>query len=121
MYEQLLQDYADAWGSGDVDRVMAFFDADLEYKDIATGKNSNFTEMATMLTGFYQTNNNVRFDVLFSCIEDKCISWEWRMTGTKTIGESYDRLGMSVMEMNNNKIVRNRDYWSTLPQPAKSA
>lgn len=117
IHQQLLDDYVAAWNSGDADQLISFFADDLVYTDIAMGKTFSHQTMSEFLPQFYANNENVYFEVIFASANDDSISWEWRMTGNKKDGTQYDRLGMSITEIIDGKVAKNRDYWSSLPTP----
>lgn len=58
---------------------------------------------------------SLRFEKVTACENETAVCWEWRMTGERKSGETVDTPGMSITEIADGKIVRNRDYWSTLP------
>ena len=119
MYNQILSDYLAAWNSRDVDNLMPLFSQDIVYEDVALGKVMTREDLAGFIETTFKNSPDIQFKLVSVCGSESCISWEWRMIRTGKSGELSDTPGMSMTEINNGKIVRNRDYWSTLPAPSR--
>lgn len=122
---RFLEAYFAAWSSGDVERILAFFTDDVVYEDVPNVDNGWATpsrgkeEMRDALVGMYAAMPDMAFeDGPFSTGEDRIVV-EWTMTGTHTgdwpglpaTGRSIEVRGVSVMELEDGKIARNRDYY----------
>ena len=119
MTERLLKDYLGSWNSGDIAGVVSFFADDLIYEDVALEKKFDRSSIEQFLRETFENFSSLRFDLVTYCGGKDSISWEWRMVGTRKDGSSVDVPGMSMTEVKDGKIARNRDYWSTLPAPKR--
>jgi len=118
MSVSLLDGYIAAWNGDDADAVMSYFTPNTIYQDVAAGRKMNASETRTFISDFFNNNVSSTFEKLSECISQEAISWEWRMIVTRDNGQILDRFGISVMEMDGDKIIGNRDYWSQLILPS---
>jgi len=117
MKSEILDQYIAAWNSGNIETLMPFFSQEVLYQDLALEKSMNYKELEDFVKSSFSKNKELRFEKISSCVTEKCIAWEWRMIRVRHSGETLDVPGMSMTEFENGKIIRNRDYWSTLPTP----
>jgi len=117
MDEKLLDDYIAAWNSRDAMRLMSFFSEDVLYEDMALKKSLDRTGLENFIASSLENNSELRFEKVSACITPKHIAWEWLMYQTKKTGEHRVVPGMSMTEFRDGKVIKNRDYWSTLPTP----
>ena len=113
----ILNQYLAAWNSGNIDRLMPFFSEDVLYQDVALDKSLNYKSLENFIKTSFKNNKELRFEKVSACITKNCIAWEWRMIRVRNTGEKLEVPGMSMTEFEDGKIIRNRDYWSTLPTP----
>ena len=119
MDKKLLDDYVAAWNSRDAKQVIAFFADGVVYEDRALSKVMEGDDVEEFIATTFSNSPDIRFELVSACGNEKCISWEWRMIRTSRFtGKLIDTPGMSVTELENGKVIRNRDYWSTLPTVA---
>jgi len=118
MTPKILVNYIAAWNSGQVEKVMAFFDEGLLYEDLALKKSLTHDQVRDFISGSFTNNAKISFEIISACNSGKAIAWEWIMTRVKKeTGETTKTPGMSMTEFKDGKIIRNRDYWSTMPTP----
>jgi len=117
MNEKLLDDYISAWNSRDTIRLMSFFSKDVLYEDMALKKSLDYIGLKNFIVSSFDNNTELRFEKVSACITPTNISWEWTMHRTRNTEEKKIVPGMSMTEFQDGKIIRNRDYWSTLPTP----
>jgi len=113
----VLDQYVEAWNAQDTVKLMSFFADDIVYEDIALKKIMDYTSLREFIQNAFDNYESLVFERISACLANDSISWEWRMIGKKITGELVDVPGMSMTEFKNNKIIRNRDYWSTVPTP----
>lgn len=118
MLSATLKDYIAAWNSHDVSEVMAFFDPSIIYEDVALKKVLTFDALRDFISGAVQRSPDLRFEIVSVCEGESMISWEWLMHRTRD-GALVSTPGQSMTEFAGDKIVRNRDYWSSLPTTAE--
>ena len=118
-----IQQFADklwsAWNSHDWEKVSPFYADDCVMEDfpsrICHGKRELEDYYKYLLTGYPDLN----FDTRRSFGTDKQIATEWIMSGThtgdtmrfKATGKKFSIPGVSILEIQGGKIVRETDYW----------
>jgi len=112
-----LDQYLDAWHSRDVEQLMPFFAQEILYEDLALKKSLNHNELKEFIKNCFINNKELRFEKVSACITENYIAWEWIMYRTRNTGEKQIVPGMSMTEFRDGKVIKNRDYWSTLPTP----
>jgi len=117
MSSEILDKYIAAWNSGKLESVMPFFSNDIVYQDLALKKSLDYNSLEDFIKNSFKNNKELRFEKVSACVTQNCIAWEWRMIRVRNTGEKLEVPGMSMTEFADGKIIRNRDYWSTLPTP----
>jgi len=118
MSRQLLKAYVEAWNKKDLNVVTSFYADDVIYSDLGVKKTMTKAAVIEFITGFFNNNADIHFDIISDMISERAIAWEWRMVVTRKNGDVLDRFGMSMMEIRDGKISQNRDYWSVLKAPS---
>lgn len=115
MNEQTLQDYADAWGSHDIDRVMSYMTEDCEF--VTGGGSESF---GTRYCGFETVKE--RFQEVFDQFPDvefrnarHFVSGdrgcsEWTFVATKPDGSVMEVDGCDLFEFSDGKIRVKNSY-----------
>ena len=119
----ILEDYDSAWNEHDVDKLVAFFDDNCIYEDLATeiiryGKE----EVRAFLRDLFISFPDVHFEHRSVFTSGNRGLREWSMSGTFTgstdvmkimsTGRMFSIRGVSVLEFRGGRISRNSDYWN---------
>jgi hypothetical protein len=99
-------DYLAAWETLDVDKVMAFFTDDIEYRDMTIRHGAKGAEkMRRFVAASFANVPDARFEYLrhHSTGTHYAIEWIMHPMGVE---------GVSVGELRDGRICRNRDYWN---------
>ena len=59
----IVQDFCDAWGKGDLDAILAFFTGDAVYHNIPMSPVTGVDEIRTLITGFIAGVDKIEFRV----------------------------------------------------------
>ena len=119
--EDLVREYAAAWSSQNVDKILSFFTEDCVYEDVALDAvNTGRQELEAFLRATFAAIPDFHIEpkAAFS-VGDRAVN-EWVMSGTQTgpfpgipaTNKSFSVRGASIMEMEHGRIRRNTDYWS---------
>jgi steroid delta-isomerase-like uncharacterized protein len=123
--EGFAREYLEAWSSGEVERVLEFYTEDIVYEDVPTVDNgwgpveSGKDEMREALVEGYTAMPDMAFEFgSVRSVKDGMVV-EWTMTGTHTgdwpglpaTGRSIEVRGISVIRLEEGRIVGNRDYY----------
>ena len=120
--ETIAREFIDAWDSHDIDKLCSLFADEFVYLEVASGRNysikSNLYSYANLtIVGIPDT----KFEIVSVMANEKFAAVEWIWKGTNTVGWDFMEIpatgkyfelpGVSVMEIENQKIKRNSDYW----------
>jgi len=119
---RVLDEWASAWSSGDVAKLLPLFADDVYYEDVtfaAVMKDKRaLRDFATTVFGSFA---DLRFETRsrFVSADGKAgaIEWVWRGRQTKDLpglpatNKPFTVRGSTVVEFRNGKISRNSDYW----------
>jgi steroid delta-isomerase-like uncharacterized protein len=113
----ILEEYGDAWSSGDASRVAALYTEEAVREDIPTGITSHGrAEIEALATGLFATDDDVRLEVTNGFVGEKWAVVEWTFSGVrKETGGEVTFPGVSVLELVDGQISRESDYYD-LPQ-----
>jgi len=117
MIDSYLDKYIDAWNTRDTEKLLSYCSKDIVYEDVALKKVMDLKGLEIFIRGSLKNFAALRFEKVSACIADNAVAWEWRMIGTRTNGEKVDVPGMSMTTFKNEKVISNRDYWSSVPTP----
>lgn len=116
------QRYLDAWNRHAVDDVLAFFDDEATYSDVALNQSHTGRDaMREFFVGLEKEfSSDYRFDPGSAVVTDSGYAVEWRMYGTHdrsgpalpATNKPYEIHGVSVGGLRAGKITRNTDYWN---------
>ncbi len=116
----VLDQWAMAWSSHDIDRVLELFTDDCVYEDVPTGAvHTGKDALRAFAQFFFSVAPDFKVDVCSRFETDKWAAGEWTMSGTQegdmpnlpASGKRFCIRGASVLELENEKIRRCSDYW----------
>ncbi|GET23191.1 nuclear transport factor 2 family protein [Prolixibacter denitrificans] len=120
--EALAKAALDAWSSHDSGNLTALFADSCLYEEVATGR--KFNTKRAIADYFDRTIAGVPdsdFEIVDVIASENMAMVEWVWTGTNTVGwanmnipatnKHFEVRGVSVMDIENNRISKNRDYW----------
>lgn len=116
----VLDQWAKAWSSHDIDRVLQLFTENCVYEDVPTGAVNTGKDALRLFAQFFLSvapDFHVELSTRF--VSDKWAVGEWTMSGTQkgdmpnlpATSERFSIRGASVLELENGKIRRCSDYW----------
>jgi steroid delta-isomerase-like uncharacterized protein len=117
--EQFVKDLWAAWNSHDWEKVSPFYADDCLMEDfpskICHGKRELEAYYKYLLTGYPDIN----FETKRYFSGDNLIATEWTMSGThtgdtskfKATGKRFSIPGVTILEIQGDKIIRETDYW----------
>ena len=109
----------DAFNAQEWDRVGTYVADDVEWTNIALERTSNLQELRESLPAFFEAFPDVHVRIVNIFGDGPYVTIEWHARGTNTgslsgeppTGKIFERRGCSVAEVENDKIVRYRDYF----------
>lgn len=119
--EQLVERFAKAWSSGDLEAILACVSADVVYDAVGAGIISHGREQfAGFATAVLTAVPEIQWLIDRTYAAGNVVSCEWRLTGTQTgdfpgipaTGNSFEVRGASIIECADGKVVASRDYWN---------
>jgi steroid delta-isomerase-like uncharacterized protein len=120
--EHVLDQWAAAWSSSDVDKVLPLFTDDVVYEDVTFGSvNHGRRELHDFAKGTFEAFADLKFEsksrVVAADGKSGAMEWIWRGRQIKDLPElpatnkSFEVRGASVVEFADGKISRDSDYW----------
>jgi steroid delta-isomerase-like uncharacterized protein len=118
--EKLVREYADAIGSGDLERVWSFYADDIVYEDTAVRQVHRGIDAVKEFYVLGMGALDVRWFVDTIVCTDEAFGLSWHMEGKHVAdlpgmpatNRTFRVPGASVAEVRAGKIVRNRDFWN---------
>jgi len=120
--EAVAKAFIEAWSSHDSGNLTALFADSCLYEEVATGR--KFNTKGSIADYFDRTIAGIpdsKFEMVDVLASENMAMVEWVWTGTNTVGwanmnipatnKHFEVRGVSVMEIENNRIRKNRDYW----------
>jgi steroid delta-isomerase-like uncharacterized protein len=122
--EKMLKEWAAAWNSHDLDKIISFYTDDCVLEDnglgvVCHGKK----ELVALCKSSFIDVPDVRFESKSLFNTGNWVAWEWTMTGTQVhssnpaipaTGKRFSVRGASIIEIHNGKIRRETDYYNML-------
>ena len=106
--DQLVRDFADAWGRGDLEAIVDAFSDDAVYHNMPMPPLNGKAEIRGFLESFL--NDGVKFEIHHQVVNGNIVMNE--RTDSLTIGDSEVELPvMGVFELDGDKIKAWRDYF----------
>ena len=118
--EKMFREYAAAWSTHDVEKMLSFFTDDCAYENLARSQTYNGKdEVRAWAKASFDAMPDFRLDIKSLFASGDWLACEWVMTGTQTgslpnlpaTGKSFSVRGSTIAELKNGKIWRNSDYW----------
>lgn len=123
--QEFMRAYAEAWSSGDAERVLDFLTEDIIYEDVPNVDNEWATvsrgqeEMRKALVENFTAMPDFELEIHSVRTTDDGAATEWTMTGTQTgdypglpaTGRSISVRGASFIRFEEGKIAWDRDYY----------
>ena len=117
---RLLEGWAAAWSSGDVQQVLALFVDDCTYEDVTLGAvNHGQEELKAFGDIFFAAAPDLKVELISTWAAGDRAAAEWRMSGTHkgdlpgmpATGREFAFRGMSAFELRGDRLSRCSDYW----------
>jgi steroid delta-isomerase-like uncharacterized protein len=120
--EHVLDQWAAAWSSSDVDKVLPLFTDDVVYEDVTFGSvNHGRKELHDFAKGTFEAFADLKFELKSRVVaadgKSGAMEWIWRGRQIKDLPElpatnrQFEVRGASVVEFTDGKISRDSDYW----------
>lgn len=120
--ETIARNFIEAWNSHDIDSLNSLFADEFIYLEVASGRSFSTKE------GLSNYGNltikgipDSKFEVVSVMANEQFAAVEWIWKGTNSVGwdfmgipatnKYFELPGVSVIEIKNQKIIRNSDYW----------
>jgi steroid delta-isomerase-like uncharacterized protein len=116
----VLDQWATAWSSHDVDRVLQLFADNCLYEDVPTGAvNTGKDALRAFAQFFFSVAPDFTVELSQRFETEKWAAGEWTMSGTQkgdmpnlpATGKSFSIRGATILEIEHGKIRRCSDYW----------
>jgi steroid delta-isomerase-like uncharacterized protein len=118
----LLDQWAVAWSSGDVDTLLSLFTDDVVYEDVTFGAvNTGKEALRTFAMAGFEAFPGMSFAVKSRLVASDgkwgALEWVWRgkqakdMPGLPATNKPFEVRGASIVEFREAKISRCSDYW----------
>jgi steroid delta-isomerase-like uncharacterized protein len=118
----LIDQWAAAWSSHDMERVLALITDDCIYEDVALGQVfHDKEELRAFGQGVFDASPDFRIEVTAQSLSGLVAHAEWVISGTDqgglidgqpATGKRYSFRGASGFELRDDKIRRCSDYWN---------
>lgn len=119
--EHLLEEWAAAWKSHDIDRLVRLFTEDCVYEDVALSAVSRgHQELREFAAQTFEVIPDFDLQVRSQFVCGSRAAIEWIMSGTQAFavpgfpaeGKAFSGLrAVTIMEFRDGRIQRNTDYW----------
>jgi steroid delta-isomerase-like uncharacterized protein len=120
--EHVLEQWALAWSSSDVEMLLSLFADNVDYEDVTFGAvNHGKNALRDFATGLFAAFADLKFELKsrFAAADGKSGAMEWIMRGRQTsdlpglsaTNKPFEVRGATVVEFTDGKISRNSDYW----------
>ncbi len=119
--ERVLEGWARAWSSHDLEQLLALFTDDCTYEDVTFGViNRGKAQLRAFAEGVFAGVPDFTVEITSRVVAGDRAAMEWLMSGTHrgdfpgmpATGKRFAGLrGVTVLELEGGKIRRNSDYW----------
>ncbi|MFN2471126.1 MAG: ester cyclase [Gaiellaceae bacterium] len=121
---ETVQAMYDAFNAQDWVRFGTYVHDDVEWTNIALERTSNLEQLRSGYPAFFEAFPDVHVRIVSIFGDGPYVAVEWHARGTHTgpllgeppTGKVFERRGCSVAEVQNEKIVRYRDYFDRASQ-----
>lgn len=120
--EKMIRDWNEAWNTHGVERILSYFTDDIVFEDLGGARvMRGKAEMRTWINETLTAFPDFRTDLKSLTVNGEWAGSEWVASGTfkgqlprmKPTGKSYSVRGASMMELRDDKIRRNTDYYDS--------
>ena len=121
--ERMLRDYAAAWSSGDVEKVISFLTDDCVIENVGSGTAyRGQEEIRASVRDNFASTPDFKIEVVSLFVAGDWVGAEWIQSGTYTgdvagtevTGRHFSGRGASIIELREGKIRREAIYWDEL-------
>jgi len=121
--ERMLRDYAAAWSSGDVEKVVSFLTDDCVIENVGGGTAyRGQEEIKAWARDNFASTPDFKIEVTSLFVAGDWGGAEWiqsgtytgEVAGTEVTGKHFSGRGASVIELHEGKIKREAFYWDSL-------
>lgn len=120
--EHVLDQWAAAWSSSDVEKLLPLFTDNVVYEDVTFGAVNNGSKaLRDFATAAFGAFPDMKFDLKSRVVAADgkwgAMEWIWRGRQTKDFpglpatNKPFEIRGATVVEFTDGKISRNSDYW----------
>jgi steroid delta-isomerase-like uncharacterized protein len=120
--ERVLDQWAVAWSSSDVEKLLPLFTDNVDYEDVTLGAvNHGSNELRDFATATFGGFADMKFELKSRLVaadgKSGAMEWVWRGRQTKDFpglpatNKPFEVRGATVVEFTDGKISRNSDYW----------
>ena len=120
--ERVLDQWAVAWSSGEIEKLLPLFTDNVDYEDVTLGAVNHGADALRDFTGavfgaFVDMKIELKSHLVAADGKQGAIEWVWRGHQTKDFpglpatNKPFEVRGATVVEFANGKISRNSDYW----------
>lgn len=120
--KQIATVFLETLSSGDIEGFVSLFAENATYEEVSTGRvYTNHQEITMYIKSTLDGIPDSKFELQNMVINDKILAVEWIWKGTNSVGwpnmgipptnKYFEIKGVSVMNVNNDLILSNRDYW----------
>jgi len=119
--ESIAQAFTDAWDTHDTDLLTSLLADEFIYTEAGGNNFTDKTAVVLYAIGTYSGAPDSRFETISIVANEQFAAVEWMWKGTNTVGWPqmgipatnvyFELPGVSVMEIENGKIVWVKDYW----------
>jgi steroid delta-isomerase-like uncharacterized protein len=120
--ENVLEQWAAAWSSNDVEKLLPLFADNVVYEDVTFGAvNHGQKELHDFAKGTFDAFADLKFELKSRVIgadgKSGAMEWVWRgrqvkdLPGLPATDTPFEVRGASVVEFSDGKISRDSDYW----------
>lgn len=120
--ERMLRDYAAAWSSGDVEKVVSFLTDDCVIETVGSGTAyRGQEEIRAWARDSFATIPDYKIELTCLFVAGDWAGGEWiqsgtytgEVAGTEVTGKHFSGRGASIIELREGKIRREAIYWDT--------
>jgi steroid delta-isomerase-like uncharacterized protein len=120
--EHVLEQWAVAWSSNDVEKVLLLFTDNVVYEDVTFGAvNHGRNALRDFATSTFAAFKDLKFELKSRVVagdgKSGAMEWTWRGRQTKDFpglpatNKPFEVRGATVVEFSDGKISRDSDYW----------
>ncbi len=114
--------FLETLSSGNVEQFVSLYSANASYEEVATGRiYYGHQAIYEYIDATLQGIPDSKFDLTGMVVDERTVSIEWIWKGTNSVGwpimgiqptnKYFELKGVSVMNIENGLIAKNRDYW----------